>query len=400
MNLDSVKNVLDRYAGGAARSLPSVLRILLIGALSFLLLGPLFPQRTRSFEDIAFNRVAGIRDDDVAIITSGRRSDTHGFQGREDDGSFRIAWIGGSSIQSIGDSYYTFIPAEVARTVSTVDDQPVTTDIYFLSGIRAVDTYTAFLSAVADEPDMIVVTVNPVWALNNSATRGWSELDPATSQLLIEDAQSIPVLAPYLAPSDLALGAAAYASAPVRDRIRLTEDITEQFQRLSLLDRTTPNEAEPPDELDRIRGFNIPVQFWQSYRLPPIPGQSTEERQAQLLAASELEANTINRQVLDEIGRVGRETGIPTFAYVAPVNHESLADPVFDEALTAIEDVLAGHAAGWDGPNQRFDPVNLSRTVPPFAFEDLVHIQEPFVVSDHLAGELCVFLEDIGRDCQ
>ena len=400
MNVESVKDFLDRRLGGAALSWGSLIRIAFVAGLSFLLLSDVFPDEHRTFEDSAFNRVAGIASDDSTRITSGRRSDIHGFQPRPDDDTFRIAWIGGSSIQSISDEYYTFIPAEVARTIPAVDGKDVSTDIYFLSGIRALDSYNALLAAVDDEPDMIVVTMNPVWLFNNTATRGWSELDAHAVELLRSDPASLGLFAPYLAPSDVVLSAASFASAPVRDRIRITSDISDGFADLSLLDRSTPNEPQEPDELDNIRAMRIPVSFWRSYRVEQDPEQSLGQRQAELLLESDFESNTINRAVIDAMGRVTADSGIPTYVYVAPVNHESLDDPLVDEAVATIEAELSTHLDAWDAPNQLLVPENLARRIEPFAFADLIHIQEPDAVSDYLAGELCEFLGSTGNECR
>ncbi len=401
MNLAAVKGFLDRYLGGAGRSLGSIVRILAVAAVSFLLIGTMFfPDRHRTYEENNYNRVRGIASDDVARITSGGRSDLHGFQPRVEDDSFRIAWVGGSSIQSVSETNYTFIPAEVARDLPTIDGREVTTDVYFLSGIRALDNYMAVLAAVEDEPDMIVVTINPAWVFNNTATRGWEELDPHAVQLLAADPQSASLFAPYLAPSDFVLGAASYASAPVRDRIRHSQAITDKLSGFTLLDRT-PSDAEPPppDELAQIRAMNIPVAFWRKYRLAPVPDQTLGERQAQILLESDLDANSINRAVLDNMARITAESGIPTYVYVAPVNHEYLADPVVDTAVADIEAEIASHADRWSAPNQRFVPTNLSRFVEPFGFADLIHIQEPEAVSGYLTPELCEFLATTGHIC-
>ena len=401
MNLAAVKAFLDRYLGGAGRSIGSLLRILAIAAVSFLVLSTFVPPDTRTYQQNGFNQVRGIASDEVARITSGVRSDLHGFQPRHDDDTFRIAWVGGSSIQSISETNYTFIPAEVARELPTVDGKEVSTDIYFLSGIRALDNYTAVLAAVDDEPDMIVVTINPAWVLNNTATRGWDELDAASVQLLAADPQSAALFAPYLAPSDFLLGAASYVSAPVRDRLRISQDITQTFSDLSLLDRTPIEdaEAEPLSELDRIRAMNIPVAFWRTYRLAPVPDQTLGERQAQLLLEADLDAASINRAVLDNMARITADSGIPTYVYVAPVNHEFLEDPIVDDAVATIEAEIATHAEQWNAPNQRFVPTNLSRFVEPFEFAVLIHIQEPEAVSNYLTPELCEFLAETGHTC-
>lgn len=398
MNVTSVKSFLDRRLAGVGRTWGSLGRILIVAAVSFLLVGDLFPDEHRRFAQSFFNKEAGVAADSLTKITSGRRSDIHGFEPRPADDTFRVAWIGGSSLRSISDDYSTFVPAEVARTM-IVDGKKVTADVYFLSGIRSLDSYVALLAANQDAPDMIVYTMNPVWVLNNLETRGWPELDAHAVQLLTSDPASAAVLAPYLAPSDAVLGVASYASAPVRDRIRITPSITDSFSRFSLLDRTTPNEPGPPDELDEIRAMTSPLSFWWRYRTGTVPGESVAERQAAIMSSSDLGSGSIGRAILDNIGRVTADSGIPIFAYVAPVNHELLAEPQFDSSLAKIEAAIGSHADSWTGPAQHFAPESLSREIEPFPFKDLIHIQQHQPVTEYLTSELCDFLATTGSEC-
>jgi hypothetical protein len=62
-------------------------------------------------------------DASVRSITSAR-GDPRGFTPTTKDGVFKIAWIAGSEIQSIGDDhYYTFLPMAVRPLIPTVDGQ-------------------------------------------------------------------------------------------------------------------------------------------------------------------------------------------------------------------------------------------------------------------------------------
>ncbi len=401
MTPQNVRRILRDTFGGAGLSWGSLVRIHIWALVAVLLVGNLLPPRPRDPVDLGFNRVAGLAQNDNVTVVSPPRNDIRGFVPTEaEDDTFRIAWLGGSSLQSISEDFYTFVPAEVQPLISEVDGQRVTVDTYFLSGMRIVDEYFALLAALEDDVDMVVIAVNPIWALNNTATHDWPELDAATLRLGITEPSAWPFLASYLSPADGLYAPTSALVDGVADRTEHSSAINDLFSNISVLDRTTPNEQPPPDELGRIRQMTIPVAFWRTYRQPPIPGATLEERQLQFLLDSDLANSTINIDVLREMGRITEEAGVFTYAYVAPLNHESLADDGINNAVLEIEASIAEVDSAFSAQRQRLQPQTASRFVPPFEFDDIIHIQETGELADHLAGEICTLLNENELECQ
>jgi hypothetical protein len=403
----SLTNRLRRVQPGA--TWPSLARIGAWAIVWFLILGISAPFIARVFENDAYNNrvnvyntVAGMRQNAAVQIVSPSRNDISGFvaeQSRDDD--FTIAWIAGSSIQSIGEEFYTFVPAEVQPLMSEVDGRPTTIDVYFLSGIRIVDIYFAVLETLETDPDLIVITWNPLWVLNNTANHDWSELDPEIVRTALREPSSLTLVAGYLSPGDIALGTASAMSDAVRYRSQTAAAINRSVLEWSPFTREFATEpaTEPLDELDRIRQMNIPVAFWRTYRQAPVQGQSLAERQLQFILDSTLDDSTINADVIRRIGQLTADQDTPLYTYMAPIKHSALAEPEIDAALAEIEAAVASLRVHYPEPFQSFNTTSLSRIVESFAFNDIIHLGEVGPVAEYLAGDICEHLASLGREC-
>ena len=91
-----------------------------------------------------------------------------------------MAWIGGSELLGVDPRHPAFIPRLVNDKIGTVDGERVDIDIYFVNAMRLADEFAAERAAVAAKPDMVVISLNPVWVLNDLAvqrgttsTAGW-----------------------------------------------------------------------------------------------------------------------------------------------------------------------------------------------------------------------------------
>ena len=58
-----------------------------------------------------------------------------------------------------------------------MDGKRVSTDIYYLNAIRLADELAALSTALAAKPDLVVVSLNPVWVMNDLAVQQWGYLD-------------------------------------------------------------------------------------------------------------------------------------------------------------------------------------------------------------------------------
>lgn len=99
------------------------------------------------------------------------RSDIASFQR---DKEISIAWIAGSSIflpkkEKDADSSYDYLPAYVTEVLDRRHSQKTHVYLYSSAARRALDSYTMALDALEKKPDMLVITLNPFWALNDWA---------------------------------------------------------------------------------------------------------------------------------------------------------------------------------------------------------------------------------------
>ena len=86
-----------------------------------------------------------------------------------------------------------FIPRLVNDQIGKVGGKRVYTDIYFLNAIRLADEYSAESAAVAAKPDMLVISLNPVWVLNDLAVQQWDYLDGVLARGALWPPSSWPV---------------------------------------------------------------------------------------------------------------------------------------------------------------------------------------------------------------
>ena len=399
--MTSITRTRDQLMGNVGRSHLSLLRIGVWCIVWFVVLGTLVPVVQRQPENNTYNNVAGIRQAANVSVVSPGRGDISGFNNTASDDAFRVVWIAGSSIQSISPDYYTFVPAEVSHSLpAEIDGREVVIDVMFLSGIRIVDIYFAALTAMETSPDLLVVTMNPIWVLNNTATHDWPGLDPLAVQAGASNPSAWSLLARYTSPSDYLLAATAAVAEPVKHRKLTGQPVDEKAAALTFLD---PDSGTAPQasgsELDRIRAMRIPVAFWRTYRQAPVPGQSLSERQLQFLTDSTLDTNTANFDVLRALGKLTADTDTLTFLYMAPVSPEILEDPAVDAVISDIEATVEQARPEFSAPNQYFDSENLARKLPPFAFNDIIHLKEVGEVAEYLGAEICEFASGAGFDC-
>ena len=104
------------------------------------------------------------------------RSDFDAFP--QTDGYKNIAWLTSSSVlllkataQEGGDiwSSVDFVPDKVNQMLNVKYDVKTKEFLYLIPASRILDTYTMAMDAVAREPDVIVVALDPFWIYNNKA---------------------------------------------------------------------------------------------------------------------------------------------------------------------------------------------------------------------------------------
>lgn len=326
------------------------------------------------------------------------RGDERGFypSPRSDD-QFRIAWVAGSSIQGVDPERRTFLPAELQHQLHTIDGREVRIDIYFLSGMRIIDELGAVIEAIDSNPDMLVVTLNPLWVLNDRAIQGWDNLD---GQLFIGTATSPktwPLLFSIASPSDILWASAGLRANAIEDRYHWGVKLKDRFGDWSPLEiqpRTDP--GEEPTELAQIAAMQIPIFFWDKYdNIVSDDVQGPNREAAAFNYAVESRSPTARvalRILLDRIN----ESEVPTYLYLAQYNDEIVAQPVVDKALDAVEENLAKITARYASDLMVVRTESAIRAVGDMDFRDAVHVYDVAPLTEHLYSELCEFTRSQG----
>ena len=389
-DVKDVTALLDRRFGGAGAGPLSLLRIAAWTVLGLLLLGAAFHAAPVRLNASPYNRkIASPLVRDVTLD----KNDPRGFQTRKDKSAFTIAWVGPSTLQSIG-KRYSFIPADVRDRIPEVNGKRVKIDMYFMSGARVYDIYAATLAALASKPDMIIVDLNPIWIFNEVAVQAWDNLDGRVFPYAVQDAGAWPLIAAFDSPEDVALGLASHKLSALHDRWSYAQTLREKIDSWNPLTipTVTPRPGTAPSPLSKLQGVaqkGAPLFFWQAYRPAPGPRGSRAQGQLTLLRQSDVDGGTVNDLVVNRLFAAMSAAKIPAFAYVPPVNPEFLAEPGADETLGGIERRIREIAAEHRSPTLYVQNESAVRFLPPMKFNDLAHLAEdgPFVT--YLSDLIC-----------
>jgi hypothetical protein len=370
-------------------------RVLAWMVATLVLIGLAVPDRDVDLARDKYNRQSAT--DDVRVVGT-ERGDQRGFAPTPDADMFKIAWIAGSSIQGVDPSNPTFVPVELQKRLAMVDGRPVSIDIYFLSGMRIIDQYAAVLAALEAEPDMIVVTLNPVWVLNDRAVQGWDNLDGILAADLLSSPRDWRLLASIVSPSDLLGGTVGRRFDAYDDRYHWGQRLHDRLGDFSLLDSAPlPPEADPT-ELEEIAAMQIPIYFWDEYA-PTVGDDVTGvARRAAAFQRGGDAPSGVNQAALRGMFRQLADTEIPVYLYLAQIDEAVLDDPRVSAAVQLIEQRIESIAAETEATNVVLQPRSVSRTLTGLPFKDIVHLYDVTELTNYLATELCDVLRVQGHE--
>ena len=379
--------MLDARFGGAGRGVWSLIRIVVWTGVGLVLIGLLFPQPGPRLSANKYN--AKIKDKSARIVTLDK-NDPRGFRKTDDGRAFTIAWVGPSTLQNISKTRYSFIPADVRQRIPEIDGRPVAVDIYFLSGARVMDLYSATQAALASDADMIVLDLNPLWLFNDRAVQAWENLNGPTFAVTAGRPSQWGLAATFYSPSDVVLGLVGERLPAIRDRFAYSAKLRSAIRVFNRLDVSDPQpEKEKPSQLDLVAQMQEPLEFWSQYRPTVTASASVRDRQLAFLEQSDTSGGTLSDRVVGQLLSSLAKSGKPAYVYVPPLAPESMKDPAMSATLSAIEKHLAQAAARHRSPLLEVHSESLARVLPPVAFNDLVHIADDRPMVTFLAGALC-----------
>ena len=321
--------------------------------------------------------------------------DPRGFRddvaGRKGD-RFRIAWIGGSSLKvrkRKGESPYrwlkdTYIPVEVRNRLEEKWGRKVDVVFYFADAQRIFDSYLCLLHSLEQNPDLIVLTVNPFWSFNDKAVSFRSHLF-----------ESAPVSAwPWILqlgrPADLIAGRASLLFRVVRDRLDIHRALFPSFLDVD----SQPAQEEQSSEnkhrrVEDLLSLSQPIVFWVHHE--HWSGQDradvVEWQRAAMHYGSE-DAQGMSNVILESVFETLAEAEIPALVYMSPVSFEVLSDDLLSLKLAAAEAILAGHKSVERETGLKVLSDNPTHVLPGVKFRDLLHPTDVQPLSSYLVGEI------------
>lgn len=371
----------------------SLVRIACFAVLGLVVAGLVVPSHPGDASVSPYNRVKGAQRSQVVSLPLG---DTRGFQPTDHPKAFRIAWVGGSEMLGVRPGHPSVVPGLVNNRLKSVDGRRTRTDIYFLNALRLADELAAVKRAVAAKPELLVISLNPVWVLNDLAVQQWGYLDGLLARGSVWPPSSWPVAASLVSPGDAGWKALSGVSGPVNDRLYWGTDLIGRTADLSFLDDVEGGKEPPLTGLGRLAQKSA-VNFWQEHDGSPRDTMSGKELRLRLLRRGVISESSFNVRVLQEMFATARRAGVDTYFYLPAIAPEAYAEPQGAEDVKELRKQLAAATKGETNNRVVFDPQGLQDRVPPTPYKDFIHKLDPFPEVKVLTGDLCSLLQRRGH---
>lgn len=301
----------------------------------------------------------------------------------------RVAWISGSSVLiRDGLSVQRVIPDLVNQALA----QPADLYMYTLTGQRALDTYLLTQDAIARQPDLLVLTINPFWILNEQAVyykanlfnRGaslwWNSRDWSKQLLLV--------------PPSAHLWNIAGRHLPIIAR-------RYDYQRALLTrvrgPRTGGSTQQESKQPARAFDYSQPLTFWIAQRkykgdlselAPDGADLNVALWQAEAMIASHPDSGVMPRELLEDLLQTIADSGIPAVLYMAPVAPELLENAAAAATYATLKARFQELTAPHQGPGLQIltdVPADISNSL---EFADYLHLREPGRLPAWLAARI------------
>ena len=296
-----------RRVTGYTPTVWSLLRIGVVLVLALVLAGVVLPDHPGQTRTAPYNsRLATPTTRNVALPLN----DPRGFKPSNHPNRFNVAWVGGSELLGVDPKRPAFIPRLVNDKIGAVDGHRVDTDIYFLNAIRLADELSAESAAVAAKPDMLVISLNPVWVLNDLAVQQWGYLDGVLARGSLWPPSSWSVGASLVSPGDVGWRALSSISRPVQQRYDWGVKTSNKTGSFTFLDSKT-DKAPPP--LTPLGAFAAkrPVDFWFSHFSSSSTSRNLSDVQLRIMERELASKSAMNPTVLNRMFDMAHRAGHP-----------------------------------------------------------------------------------------
>ena len=311
------------------------------------------------------------------------RSDFAGFLPPDHaDGSFTVAWIGGSEVKL----NLVSVPGAVENRIDTVGGRPLLIDSYNVIAPRLIDMLRAVDTAIDHDADAIVMALNPAWVRSEWSMRDWTNLDVSNTGLLFERRATAAWGALLTSPADVAWRASRALIPLVEVQSRLNERADDESATFDLIhDPAEPPAADTGDPRLPIE----PSTFWITQEYGPERVADDDVRVRTLMEGigpSRDEARFFVDALIDRLA----DADVPVYLYTTIFDPDSLADPEFDAAARDVEAFWASVAGDVDDPLIEIQSRSLSRDFDGAGlFIDHVHMNDAQPFAEVLVERLC-----------
>lgn len=373
----------------------SIVRIAVFAVAGLVIASLVLPARPGSVTTAPYNNVLATRNTRNVALPLG---DTRGFMPTSRPNTFRVAWIGGSETQAVGSKTRAFIPRLVTDQIKTVDKMSVSTDIYYLNAIRLVDQLAGLSAALAAKPDLVVVSLNPVWVMNDVAVQQWGYLNGTLAQHSAWPRSRWPVAASLVSPGDAGWKVLSRLSpSAVGDRFEWGVDLANATVDLTFLDAVKQASSPSQTGLQKLALLR-PVDFWFSHFNRSNKGTSVAAKQLGILQREVASNSSFNRKVVQEMFEMVRHAGVDAYFYMPPIDPTVYAEPDAQAYIAQVRTMLTAATEGRTNDRVRFDPQGLQDRVPPTTFHDIVHVLNGKPEATVLSRDLCALLVSRGKE--
>jgi hypothetical protein len=378
----------------SAWSLVRILCFTLLGLLVITLVVPYKPGELIS----PWNNVKGTNRSHVVSLQLG---DTRGYHPTAPPGSYRISWIGGSEILGVRPRHQSIIPGLVNNRINEVDGKRTATDVYFQNAMRLADELSSLHRALASKPDLVVVSLNPVWVLNDLAVQQWGYMDGLLARGSAWPPADWPVAASLVSPGDVGWKGLSTLFGSIDDRLYWGTKLTEKTANLSFLD-TVAKGVEPAPTGLGLLALRRPVDFWQE-KYGGVPATaSVDTKQLSVLQRGVQSKSSINVKVLHDMFAAVRRAGVKAYFYMPAISPRIYATPDGRKAIEELRSQLIEATKGQTTSKVLFDPQGLQDRVRPTIYKDIVHKLNVDPEVGVLTGDLCKLIAMGGHttDCE
>ena len=263
--------------------------------------------------------------------------------------------------------------------------------------MRLGDELSSLHSAIATKPDLVVVSLNPVWVLNDLAVQQWGYLDGLLARGSLWPPRDWPVAASLVSPGDVGWKGMSTLFGSIDDRLYWGTKLTEDTAGLSFLDKVKGGAEPAPTGLGAL-GLRRPVDFFAEHRVHLPANPSLLDRQLALLDSGVGPSASLNRRVLQDMLDAARRAGVDAYFYVPGIAPQVYAEPRGAHSVDQLRKLLADAARGHTSSRVHFDTQGLQDRVPPTTYKDIIHKLDPEPEVKVLTGDLCALLEQRGHE--